>query len=318
MIKFNRTAVITAAFVLAAGLFSGEITPVQNTSAAVSSVYGDVNGDGIVNVFDTMKIKQNIVESRSDFSVTNWRTASGTQGGDVPSAEAIGTINELILTSGKHENSEKNISPRNGIDVSKWQEEIDWNKVKSAGIDFAMIKAGEGVTVEPAFLRNIQGAKAAGIECGIYWFSSARTVDAVYDEIKACIETISPYQLEFPVAYDFEYRCFYDLEKDPMTKDPQLCTDIIYTFLDGMEAAGYYPVLYSNKGFPAQYLYKSQLTDRFDFWYANYSIDEPDEYCGIWQRSCKGRIDGIKTDVDLDVAYADYKSIMEKYHLNGY
>ncbi|MBP0978766.1 MAG: hypothetical protein J6P89_11435 [Oscillospiraceae bacterium] len=87
-----------------------------------------------------------------------------------------------------------------------------------------------------------------------------------------------------------------------------------------MRNAGYYSMLYSNKNFPVLYLEKKRLTDEFDFWYANYSksIEEPDEVCGIWQRSCTGRIDGIQYDVDLDVSYVDYKTVMETYHLNGY
>lgn len=294
---------------------AGSIPPV---SAEISTVYGDINGDGTVNILDTMRLKQNIVSGKKDFAVTNWRAASGQKGGDIPSASAIGHINEMLLTVGRHENSDINIEPHNGIDVSRWQEVIDWQKVKAAGVEFAMIKAGEGTQTEPTFLRNIKGAKEAGIQCGIYWFNSARTVEDVEAEIQACIETISPYQLEYPVAYDFEYRCFWDLEKDPLANDPQLCTDIIYRFLEGIEEAGYYPILYSNKGFPARYLCKSDLTDRFDFWYANYNLTEPDEYCGIWQRSCKGRIDGISADVDLDVSYVDYRTIMKTYHLNGF
>ena len=303
----------------AAGMI-GSTCSLPVADAATSAVYGDLNGDGLVNVLDQIHLKQNVIGTKEGFPVTNWKAAAKVPGGDVAAAEVIGRMNDWLLTFGQHEDLSVPLKVQNGIDVSKWQGDVDWEKVKNAGVEFVMIKAGEGTEVEPKFLQNITGAKNAGIQCGIYWFSSARDVESVAAEVEACIKTIEPYQLEFPVVYDFEYRCFYDLENDPMAKDRKLCTDIIYAFLDGMRNAGYYSMLYSNKNFPTLYLEKKRLTDEFDFWYANYSksLTEPDEVCGIWQRSCTGRIDGIGYDVDLDVSYVDYKTVMETYHLNGY
>ena len=296
------------------------VMAVPRVKAATSEIYGDLNGDGAVNIIDAIHLKQNVLGTKETFPVTNWKAAAGIPGGDIAPADSIAKMNDLLLSGSGEKAAGTPLVVQNGIDVSKWQGDVDWKKVKAAGTEFVMIKAGEGTEVEPKFLQNIKGAKEAGLQCGIYWFSSARDTEAVKAEVGACIETIKPYQLEFPVVYDFEYRCFYDLEKDPMTKDRKLCTDIIYTFLEGMREAGYYPMLYSNKNFPTLYLDKKRLTDEFDFWYANYSksLTEPDEVCGIWQRSCTGRVDGIQYDVDLDRSYVDYKAIMETYHLNGY
>lgn len=313
----KRAAAAATVLFLSSCLCSADYS-VHSAKAAVTSVYGDVNGDGAVNVFDCIHVKQNLVGTRDGFSVTNWKPATGVHGGDTVTDTSLENINRVVLSCNEETPDTNTIKVCNGIDVSKWQGDVDWQKVRAAGIEFAMIKAGEGTEVEPKFLQNIKGAKDAGIQCGIYWFSSAREPEEVPAEVAACIETIKPYQLEYPVVYDFEYRCFYDLEKDPLANDRQKCTDIIYAFLDGMENAGYYAMLYSNKNFPKLYLDKKQLTDRFDFWYANYSASEPDETCGIWQRSNKGRIDGINADVDLDISYVDYKSVMINNHLNGY
>ncbi|MBP0978767.1 MAG: hypothetical protein J6P89_11440 [Oscillospiraceae bacterium] len=212
---FMMTAACAAAMLSVISSFTA-------VSAATSSVYGDLNGDGLVNVLDQIHLKQNVMGIKEGFPVTNWKAAAKVPGGDIPAAEVIGRMNDWLLTFGTHEDLSVSMKVQHGIDVSKWQGDVDWEKVKNAGVEFVMIKAGEGTEVEPKFLQNITGAKNAGIQCGIYWFSSARDVESVAAEVEACIKTIEPYQLEFPVVYDFEYRCFYDLENDPMTKDRKL------------------------------------------------------------------------------------------------
>lgn len=313
MIKEKIMAgIMTAAFCVCSAFLS----EVPRTAAEITTVYGDVNGDGVVNVIDSIYLKQNAIGTNDSFPVTNWRAAVGASGGDRAESVHISMMNSRLLTPGEHEDSGKEIKTYSGIDVSKWQGDVDWNRVRAAGIDFVMIKAGEGTSVEPKFLQNITGAKQAGIQCGVYWFANARNIDDCRAEARACIETIKPYQLEYPVVYDFEYRTF--VNDNPLQNDREQCTDVIYTFLEEIENAGYYAMMYSNRDFPDRYLNIRKITDRFDFWYANYGIEQPDVSCGIWQRSCTGRVDGIAYDVDLDISYIDYKSIMEKNNLNGF
>lgn len=292
-----------------------------NVNADVSAVYGDLNGDGSVNVMDAIYMKRYALEKSENFSITNWRksidvTGSGYFSGDDISVTKRGILNDFSEGEDEKLFFGKEISTFKGIDVSKWQEEIDWNKVKNAGVDFVMIKAGEGTKVEEKFFQNIKGAKEAGIQCGIYWFANARNLDECHIEAAICLETIKEYQLEYPVVYDFEYRTMEN--ENPLKYNRELATEVIFSFLSDIEKAGYYAMAYSNKDFPQRYLYIERITDRFDFWYANYGISVPDTECGIFQYSCKGRIDGINTDVDLDISYKNYKSIMLKNNFNGF
>ncbi len=210
-----------------------------------------------------------------------------------------------------------------GIDVSKWQGKIDWNRVRDAGKEFVIIKAGEGTEVAKNFYTNIEGAKEAGLACGIYWFSNARSYDQAVAEAEACLEVASQYKLEFPVVCDFEYR---SIEKcgNPLENDKTAATDAILGFLDTVEQGGYYAMLYTNKNFSGKYFEFSRITEKYDIWCAGYSLHEPNIPCGIWQYSQTGYVDGIdiesrvKNSVDLDISYRDYPEIMKYLHINGY
>ena len=95
-----------------------------------------------------------------------------------------------------------------GIDVSKWNGDIDWNKVKSDGIDYVIIRGGFGnSSIDPKFKSHIEGASNAGLKVGVYWFSYATSVSKAKEEAAKCLETIKPYKdkISYPVFYDFEY-----------------------------------------------------------------------------------------------------------------
>ena len=93
-----------------------------------------------------------------------------------------------------------------GIDVSKHNGTIDFQKVRNSGIEFAMIRAGFGSdTVDTYFHRNVKEAQKHGIKCGVYWFSYAYTPQMAKKEAQKCIDTIKSYKLDYPVAFDFEY-----------------------------------------------------------------------------------------------------------------
>lgn len=210
-----------------------------------------------------------------------------------------------------------------GIDVSKWQGRIDWQRVKDAGIEFVIIKAGEGTQVAKNFYTNINGAKEAGIPCGIYWFSNAKSSYEAVAEANACLEVASQYQLEFPVVCDFEYR---SIEKcgNPLEKNKAAATEAVLSFLGTIEEGGYYSMIYTNKNFSSKYLEFDRISSEYDVWCAGYNVSSPGLPCGIWQHSQTGKVDGIdmdsvkKADVDLDIAYRDYPAIMKHLHINGY
>ncbi len=210
-----------------------------------------------------------------------------------------------------------------GIDVSKWQGRIDWQQVKNAGVQFAIIKAGEGLEVESRFYENINNAKAAGINCGVYWFGHASSTEEAEAEARACMDAIAGYQLEYPVVYDFEYR---SLDSNPIANNKSLLTDTIRAFLSTLQQNSYYSMFYTNGDFSRRFTEINRISCDFDIWCAGYNASAPSLECGIWQHSDKGTvagmdIDGLNgshTDVDLDISYRNYPMKMIKYHLNGF
>ncbi|MBE6852335.1 MAG: hypothetical protein E7505_02500 [Ruminococcus sp.] len=232
----------------------------------------------------------------------------------------------VVTTAPVQETPQANVSFEkisNGIDVSRWQGKIDWQKIKESGVEFAIIKAGEGLEVAPRFYENITNAKAAGINCGVYWFSQARSTDDARAEALACLDIISGYALEYPVVYDCEYR---SLNNNPLADNKTLLTDTVLTFLETIQNNGYYSMLYTNTDFSERYLEFDRIKGVYDIWFAGYKVKEPAMECGMWQYSEHGTMDGLDienlnggtTYVDLDISYKNYPEIMKYFHINGY
>lgn len=201
-----------------------------------------------------------------------------------------------------------------GIDVSRWQGNINWASVRSTNVSFVMFRAGYGKSIDPKFYEYINGAKSYGFDCGIYWFSYATTVEEAVEEAEKCIDTIKDYKLEYPIVFDYEYDSMREI-KDTVT--PALVTDMAVAFMNTLEQNGYYAMYYSNRDF-IDHWFDGERMKSYDFWYARPRENAPDLKCGIWQYSFTGSISGINADVDLDVSYKDYPAIMKKAHLNGY
>ncbi len=202
-----------------------------------------------------------------------------------------------------------------GIDVSKWQGTIDWSKLKAQGIEFAMIQAGYGNLAsqeDPMFDYNVQNAHKAGIDCGVYWYSYATTVEDAYREAEVCYQIIKDYKFEYPIMFDIEENSQRDLSTATVSA-------IIDAFCSRMESKGYFCGVYSYASFLNTKVYKSVL-DKYDVWVAHFYVQEPglDHSYGIWQYTDSGIADGISEYVDFDRAYQDYPYIMKKHHLNGY
>lgn len=318
--KFMRAV---SAGVLAFTLLILPLSGQNSVKADVSLKIGDLDGDGCVNVFDRMHLKRSILEGAPHFSVTNWRTTLDINKDGSIDPKDYTLLGQFLLKAGdKIIDTDETVSRFDGVDVSRWQDVIDWKTAALSGIDFVMIKAGEGTEIEQTFIRNITGAKEAGVQVGIYWFANATCPEEAVKEAEACLSFIKDYKLEYPVVYDFEYRTLGSEPNysNPLAYDKAACTDTMIAFLDVIDANGYYPMVYTNKDFPQRFLEMDRLTAKYDIWYANYSssLKEPDTECTMWQYSCTGRKNGIKTDVDLDVSFVDYKSLMVKNKLNGF
>jgi len=202
----------------------------------------------------------------------------------------------------------------NGIDVSVHNGEIDWEKVKAAGVKFAIIRAGLGKYAKQKddhFEQNYAGAKDAGIPVGAYWYSCAMTPAEAKQEAAVCIEALKGKQYEFPIWFDLE-------EKAALNTGKENCSAMVRAFLDELEKAGYFAGLYISRAALADYI-GDDIKTRYALWVAewgsklNYSGP-----VGIWQRSDTGTVNGIIGNVDLDISYKDYPAIIKKKGLNGY
>lgn len=206
-----------------------------------------------------------------------------------------------------------------GIDVSKWQGEIDWQKVKSAGIKFAMIRLGYGSAdgsacgLDGYFEKNVANARKAGIDIGCYFYSYATSVAAAKKEAAFVVQTLHKYKgvFTYPVAFDLEDKTQQNLGKTTLT-------DMVIAFGDAIEKAGFYCALYSNLDWLKNRLDDTRLK-RFDHWLAQWaSAPSYTGAFGMWQNSSKGSVSGINGNVDTDIAYKDYPKVIKGAKLNGF
>lgn len=202
-----------------------------------------------------------------------------------------------------------------GIDVSKWQADIDWQKVKADGIEYAIIRAGYGKKVsqeDPMFDTNMINAQKAGVDRGVYWYSYATTVEEAYQEAEACYEVIKGYSFEYPLIFDIE-------ESSQEALSTATVSAIIDAFCSTMQEKGYYVAIYSYTSFLNTKVYDSIL-EKYDIAVAHYGVASPNysKPYGIWQYSSTGTVNGISGNVDMDIAYKDYPFIMASRNFNGY
>lgn len=203
-----------------------------------------------------------------------------------------------------------------GLDVSEFQGEIDWERVKSAGFDFAMLRAGYGAgTPDRRFRRNASECSRIGLPFGVYWFCYASTSEEAAKEADSCIKAVSSFRLEYPVCYDIEEASADYIRKQGISFTPALARNLVRSFCSRTEEKGYFSMFYSNRNFIDTYL-GNDLRKRYALWYARYSSHSDGTACGIWQYTDQGKVPGIRGDVDLDYGYTDYPSVIRKAGLN--
>ena len=197
----------------------------------------------------------------------------------------------------------KNENTKIGIDVSGWQGEIDYEKVRDAGVEFVFIKVGgtKGIGgdyyVDSKFIRNIEGFNKVGIPVGVYIFSYVKAKEQAIADANWVLEQIKDYDVELPVVYDWEnWSDFKEFESSFFT-----LTSNAKTFLDIVSDAGYKGALYGSKN----YLEQIWLTlDEYETWLAHYNSKTTySKDFTYWQICDNGRIDGINADVDIDIMF---------------
>ena len=187
-----------------------------------------------------------------------------------------------------------------GIDVSEHQGVIDWAKVAKDGVQFAVIRAGYGRELsqkDKQFERNYAGAKAAGIKVGAYWYSYADSVEHGEQEARTCLKVLEGKRFELPIFFDQEY------EKSILVLSNKTRTDIVLKFLETVKGAGRKVGLYSSTNFITTKLQADRLT-AYPLWIAEYGSKL--HYTGkvwAWQYTSKGRVNGIRGNVDCNHGY---------------
>ena len=198
-----------------------------------------------------------------------------------------------------------------GIDVARFQGNIDWQKVKGAGVQFALIRVGGRgadsgeIYDDSKFEEYLAGAKAAGLKTGTYFFSQAISVEEAVEEALYTIGKLNGRALEYPIVFDWElYKTGRSNSVDKTT-----LTNAAIAFCETVAQAGYTPMIYIGLEVGYTRLDLSRLTD-YDFWFAQYnSRNQPDMYYDyrIWQYTDSGTVPGIEGKVDMDIAFIPYE-----------
>ncbi len=191
-----------------------------------------------------------------------------------------------------------------GIDVSSHQEAVDWTAVREAGMEFVFIRVGYrgytqgGLQPDPKAREFYEGATAAGLKVGVYFFSQAISVAEAQQEAAFLLEAIQGWQLEMPLVYDWE---FVSSEARTAHMDRRTLTDCTIAFCQTVAQAGYTPMIYFNASQARDLLYLEELTE-WPWWLARYSTELDFPYAvDIWQYSNRGTVPGIEGDVDLNI-----------------
>lgn len=199
------------------------------------------------------------------------------------------------------------VKSRLGVDVSSHQYDIDWDAVAADGVDFAMIRLGyRGATEGDLYLdefyeANLAGAKAAGLDCGVYFFSQAQNTEEAIEEADFVIEHLGGAMLEYPIAFDSEEKVLDLAESRTTGLTADEMTAIMEAFCNRVEQAGYRSMVYGNRIDLARFNDGSLEGRRI--WWAEYGVNAPSEQVDIvmWQYSNAGQVAGIQTGADMNI-----------------
>lgn len=202
------------------------------------------------------------------------------------------------------------------IDISKWEGEIDWQKVRNSGIHHAILKIGsgdhngEGFKEDSLFETNYKNAVEHGISCGVYFFSYAVTAEEAKREAFFCLDLLDKYDLTsrdlfFPVAFDMEY-------DKALQTGRRNCTNMTLAFCETIKEAGYEPMIYSSASYLEDKLIYREIKD-YKLWVAHYEAVGPDfgKPYVMWQYSENGQVDGVNDLCDMNYWYTNYIEVQD-------
>ena len=258
-----------------------------------------IEGDYDLNNVGSYKLVFKATDSNGNTSEKKF-TLNVNEPSDNKGSNGVKTVTEFSDVIKNYKNDNTQI----GIDVSKWQGDIDFSKLKNAEVEFVIIRVGSstGINgenfVDSKFIQNIENANSVGIPVGVYFYSYANSMERAINDAKWIIDVIKDYRVELPIAFDWEnWGSFnkYELSFFGLT-------NIAKKFMDTVKDAGYEAMLYSSK----TYLENIWMGMDYPVWLAHYTKNT--NYTGdysYWQLCSNGRVDGINGDVDIDIRYID-------------
>lgn len=203
-----------------------------------------------------------------------------------------------------------------GIDVSAWQGDINWSVVKNS-IDFAIIRAGYGQgNIDTKAKKNVKGCEDNNIPFGLYWFSYAYTVEMARKEAQHLLQFVKEHTPLFPLYFDFEYDSVDYADRKGVVITNKLLCDMATAFCEELENGGYYAGIYANEDYVKR-MYGEDIFKRYDLWYASWGSPEPGRSVNLWQNSSSGKVNGISGNVDTNVAFMDFPTLVKERGLNG-
>ena len=199
-----------------------------------------------------------------------------------------------------------------GVDLSKQNGDVNFNSMKAAGVDYVMIRlGGRGystgqISLDENFKKNIEGAAAAGLDIGVYFYSQAISQEEALQEVNFVIQNLESYRasVKYPIAFDMEFVANDTARIDSLTKDEK--TNIATSFLESVKAAGYVPMLYGDKEWLLKEIDLARLQS-YDVWLVQEQElpDYPYQFT-MWQYSTEGVVNGVTGDANLNISFVGY------------
>ncbi len=211
---------------------------------------------------------------------------------------------------------------------------LDWQRIKESGVDYVIIRAGYSAqadgsfNVDKTFEMSYEGARAAGLDVGAYFYTNARSVADIEFEAYMLRKLLQGKKFEYPIYLDLEDPSYLTEDKLSLASlTPADITQMCITFFTIMQRSGYYTGLYINESWLQNFIYTDIATSKFEIWYARHPSGDGEfkwdsskdgEALGMWQYSSTGVIEGIDVHFDLNYSYKDYPTLIKNGGFNGY
>lgn len=199
-----------------------------------------------------------------------------------------------------------------GVDISRYQKDVNFEALKSDGIEFVMLRVGARgyktgeIQIDEYFHENIKKATEAGLDIGVYFFSQAVTQEEAIEEAQLVLDNIKEYEILYPIAYDMEFIENDTTRVETLTRDER--TTVAAAFLNHINNAGYTPMLYGD----TEWLVKRIDVAKFNascIWLAEEAdIPKYPYRYEMWQYTTQGQVRGINGFVDLNISFVDYSA----------